>query len=435
MKTVVALALSFSFFFGPSARADELLPRAVPEDVGLSPYAMANLDASMSALVETGQRSGVVWAVARNGKLVSHKAVGLRDVENDLPMQTDTLFRLHSMSRAVTAVAVLIMLEEGKFDLDDPVSEYIPAFATTRVLKDRKGDPTDTEPQRTALTIRHLLTYTSGLGYPFDYNPALGMGAGFENTLARQLTIEEGVDFIASKPLLFQPGTRWYYGFSGDVLGRLVEIWSGQPYGDFLQDRIFQPLGLADMGFRIADDQWHRLAKVYMPGKDGALVDATPRMPMDDSYRTSDKIFSGGGGLVGTAIDYLRFMQMLLNGGVLDSVRILRPETVAMMTRNHLTPEQGPLNWYAKGRFTEKDPWEKFNGYGWGLSIGVRLDDQTHLVAGGKGEVRWDGFANTTFFADPEHQIVAVAMTQYLGPGQDALDTALRASLYGGLLD
>lgn len=158
MKTVVALALSFSFFFGPSARADELLPRAVPEDVGLSPYAMANLDASMSALVETGQRSGVVWAVARNGKLVSHKAVGLRDVENDLPMQTDTLFRLHSMSRAVTAVAVLIMLEEGKFDLDDPVSEYIPAFATTRVLKDRKGDPTDTEPQRTALTIRHLLT-------------------------------------------------------------------------------------------------------------------------------------------------------------------------------------------------------------------------------------------------------------------------------------
>jgi CubicO group peptidase (beta-lactamase class C family) len=404
-------------------------------DVGLSPAAMTHLDASMKALVETGRRSGVVWAISKNGKLINHKAIGLRDMENSLPMQKDTLFRLHSMTRAVTAVAVLIMHEDGKFDLDDPVSNYIPAFAQTPVLKSRKGDPTDTEPQKTPLTIRHLLTYTSGLGYPFDYDPSLGIDVGFKNTLAPDLTIEEGVDFLASKPLLFQPGTHWYYGFSSDVLGRLVEIWSGQPYDVFLRDRIFEPLGLNDMGFQVADDQWHRVAKIYAPGEEGGLIDATAGAPLSNNYPAGSKIFSGGGGLVSTAIDYLRFGQMLLNGGELDGVRILKPETVALMTRNHLTPEQGALNWYAQGRFTDQDPWTRFDGYGWGLSIGVRIDDQAHTVGGGLGEFKWDGFANTTFFVDPENDIVAVAMTQYLGPGQDDLEMAVRTSLYGGLLD
>ena len=413
----------------PASAMDE----AAPMDVGLSPMALTHLDVSLTALVETGRRSGLVWAISKNGKLVSHKAVGLRDIENNLPMQTDTLFRVHSMTRAVTAVAVLMMHEEGKFNLDDPVAKHIPAFAETPVLKNRKGDPTDTEPQQTPLTVRHLLTYTSGLGYPFDYDPSLNVG--FEQILAPGLTIEQGIDYLASKPLLFQPGTRWHYGFSGDVLGRLVEVWSGQPYDVFLRERIFGPLGLESMGFQIADDQSNRLAKVYAPGEDGALVDATPRMPLASTYGAGDKIFSGGGGLVATAIDYLRFAQMLLNGGTLDEVRILQPEMVALMTRNHLTPEQGPLNWYAQGRFTENDPWARFNGYGWGLSIGVRLDDEAHTVGGGKGEFKWDGFANTTFLIDPENQIVAVAMTQYLGPNQDDLEMALRTSLYGALLD
>ncbi|MBT4739313.1 MAG: beta-lactamase family protein, partial [Rhodospirillaceae bacterium] len=255
----------------PSLAMDE----AAPLDVGLSALAMGHLDASMAALVETGRRSGVVWAVAKNGKLVSHKTAGLRDVENDLPMETDTLFRLYSMTRAVTTVAVMTMFEEGKFELDDPVAKFIPAFADTPVLKDRKGDPTDTEPQQTPLTVRHLLTYTSGLGYPFDYDPSLKVG--FENTLGPGITIEQGVNFLASTPLLFQPGKHWYYGFSGDVLGRLVEIWSGQPYDVFLRESIFEPLGLNDMGFQIADDQWDRLAKVYAPGDGGSLVDATAR--------------------------------------------------------------------------------------------------------------------------------------------------------------
>ncbi len=408
------------------------IDEAAPLDVGLSPYAIDHLDAAMTALVETGRRSGIVWAVAKNGKLVTHKAAGLRDIEADLPMQTDSVFRLHSMTRAVTGVAVMMMYEEGKFALDDPVSKYIPAFANTPVLKNRKGDSRDTEPQASPLTIRHLLTYTSGIGYPFDYDATLDVS--FEKVFPRDQTIEQGVNYLATRPLLFQPGARWYYGFSGDVLGRLVEIWSGQPYDAFLHDRIFAPLGLSDMGFQIPDDQKHRLAKVYGPDEAGVLQDVTARMPPIDFYSAGDTIFSGGGGLLGTAMDYLRFSQMVLNGGVLEDVRLLQPETVALMTRNHLTPEQGPLNWYAKGRFTENDPWAKANGYGWGLSIGVRLDDQPHTLGGGRGEFRWDGFANTTFFIDPENQIVAVAMTQYLAPDQSALENALRTSLYGSVL-
>lgn len=426
--TSLALFLSLALTLSASAM-DEVEPLSV----GISPLAIDHLDKVMTSLVETGRRSGVVWAVAKDGKLITHKAAGMRNMESGLPMQTDSLFRYYSMSRAVNAVAVMLLHEEGKFELDDPVSKYIPAFVDTPVMKDWRGDQSQTEPQQTPLTVYHLLTYTSGLGYPFDYDPSLEMG--FENILWPGLTIEQGVNYLASKPLLFQPGQHWYYGFSGDVLGRLVEVWSGQTYKAFLQERIFDPLGLEDMTYNVADEDWHRMAEVYRPGEDGGLVNATERAPNINSYRAGDTIYSGGGGLAGTVIDYLHFAQMLLNGGELNGVRILKEETVANISRNHLTPEQGALNWYAQGRFTENDPWLRMNGYGWGLSMGVRLDDGDHAIAGGRGEFKWDGLANTTFLIDPEHNIVAVAMTQYLGPGQDDLEMALRTALYGAVVD
>ena len=214
-----------------------------------------------------------------------------------------------------------------------------------------------------------------------------------------------------------------------------MEIWSGRPYDAFLQERVFDPLGLTDMGFTVPDDDWHRMAEVYAPGEDGGLVNATARLPNISSFRDGETIFSGGGGLAGTAMDYLRVAQMLLNGGKLDGTRLLKTGTVALMTRNHLTPDQGPLNWYAQGRFADNDPWTRLNGYGWGLSIGVRAEGGDHAIAGGQGEFKWDGLANTTYFVDPENGIVAVALAQYLGPGQDDLEMALRTSLYGAVLD
>ncbi len=409
------------------------MPVASAEDAGLQPFAIDHLDSAMSALVDSGRRAGVVWAVAKDGKLLTHKAAGWRDLENGLPMQTDTWVRYYSMTRAVTGLAVMMLHEEGQFELDDPVAKFIPAFADTPVLKDRTGDPTDVEPQSTPLTVYHLLNYTSGLGYPFDYAPSLNVS--FDTVLSSGLTIEQGITELAAKPLLFQPGQHWYYGFSGDVLGRLVEVWSGQSYDAFLRSRIFAPLGLIDIGFQLSADDWHRMAKVYGKDDDGNLIDVTANLPPINSFRAGDTVFSGGGGLAGTALDYLKIAQLLLNGGALDGVRLLKPETVALMTRNHLTPDQGPLNWYAQGRFTENDPWRRHDGYGWGLSIGVRLEGEPHTIGGGRGEFTWDGFANTTFFADPENGIVAIALSQYLGPNQDELALVLRTSLYGALGD
>ena len=195
----IAIGLLFASSLAAMEKAD-------PLDVGLSPLALDQLDKAMTSLVNDGRRSGVVWAVAKDGKLVTLKAAGMRDVEEGLPMKTDSLFRYYSMTRTVTTAAVMINYEEGKFKLDDPVSKYIPAFADTLVLNDRKG--TETEPQATPLTIYHLLTYTSGLGYPFDYDPSFEVS--FEKTLWPGLTIKEGVDYLATRPLLFQPGTAWY---------------------------------------------------------------------------------------------------------------------------------------------------------------------------------------------------------------------------------
>ena len=413
-----------------TGHARELEPGS-PRSVGLLPHAIEGLAEDMRTLVDEGQRAGVVSAVARRGTLVHLQAYGWRDRERRLPMENDTLFRIYSMSRAVTTVALLTLYDQGRYTLEDPVAKFVPEFADTQVLVGQ--DATQTEPQSNPLTLHHLFTYTAGLGYPFDYPAELGVS--FDAVLGVDDRLETGMRNLAGFPLLFQPGGRWYYGFSSDVLGRVAEVVSGQPYDVLLKQRVLDPLQMSDTGFALADGDSDRLAQAYRRDADGYLVNATADLPVINSYREGKQMFSGGGGLVGTVMDYLRFGQMLLNGGELDGVRVLKPTTVALMTRNHLRPEQGPLNWYASARGTPEDPWWNLNGYGWGLSVGVRLDEGPHGVPGGSGEIRWDGLANTTFFVDPEHEIVAVAMTQYLGPDQVELELALRRNLYGGLLD
>ncbi len=409
------------------------LTHVEPESVGLSPRIIARLDADMEALVTENKRAGIVSVIARRGKIVHFRAHGWRNMEKALPMELDTICRIYSMTRAVTAVGLLSLYDEGKFRFDDPVSQYIPEFSETRVLKEIRDGQIVSESQQQPITLRNLFTYTSGLGYPSEYPDFLGLS--FEKTVGLGDTIENGMRALAGFPLLFQPGDHWHYGFSGDVLGRVAEVISGQPYDQFLKQRIFDPLRLIDTGFFVPADQWDRLAEAYTLNSDGKLENATKRLPTLNSYREGETIYSGGGGLVSTAGDYLRFGQMLLNEGELDDVRILKPETVKLMVRNHLTNDQGPLMSYAKGRGTPDDPWTASNGYGWGLSIGVRLDGETHTVPGGKGEFRWDGLANTTYFIDPENEIVAIAMSQYLGPKQDELDLTLRRHLYGAVID
>ncbi len=417
-----AFAIAVAVTGSNIGEAVELEP-ADPASVGLLPQAIDNLAAEMHALVDNGKRAGVVSAVARRGKLVHFQAHGLRNVEKGLPMEKDTIFRLFSMTRAISAVGVLTLYEEGKYQFDEPVSKYIPEFAKTPVLVQR--DKTRVVAQETPLNIYHLFTYTAGFGYPFSYPEELGMT--FDIVLGVDDTLETGIRNLASYPLLDQPGSHWYYGFSSDVLGRVAEVVSAQPYDEFLKERVFDPLGMTDTGFFVGDDEWHRLAEAYRPDDHGSLRNSTSTLPEINSYKEGKSMFSGGGGLVGTVMDYLRFGQMLLNGGELDGVRVLRPETVELMCRNHLTDAQGLINW-------SDASWEDVNGYGWGLSIGVRMDEGPHAISGGKGEVQWDGLANTTFFIDPENEVVAVAMAQYVGPGQNDLELVLRRNLYGAFI-
>ena len=424
IAAVVGLAVSA---WVTSASGADPLPRATPESVGFSSAGLARLDQAMQDLVSSGKRAGLVYAVARQGKLVALHAHGMRDLERRLPMTTDTLFRIYSMSRAVTGSAILTLVEEGKLGLDDPVGKYLPAIGSMQVIKELDGDRViATEPQRTPMTVRHLYNYTAGFGYAFDW-PA-GVGIQQQEVLALDGNLDDMVENLSRYPLLFHPGAKWYYGFHSDVLGAVAQVAAGQSLDQLVQQRLLDRIGMQDTGFWVRRGGSDRLAAYYGLDEAGKL---TPREPMPlSSYVSKGTFFSAGGGLVSTAGDYLRFGQMLLNGGTLDGVRVLKPETVTAMATNALTEAQGgEVLWY------DFDPAASRRGYGWGLAIGVRLPDRPHAVPGSVGDLTWYGLANTYFFVDPREQLVAVVMSQYVGPGAAELDFLLRRGVYGALSD
>jgi CubicO group peptidase (beta-lactamase class C family) len=402
------------------------IARAAPSAVGMDPAAMARLSAHVKAFVDQGRRAGVVYGVMRRGKLVALEAFGQASVEKALPMRTDSVFRLYSQSRAVTGAAILTLVDDGKLGLDDPVAKYIPEIADMKVISAVKdGQVTATEPQKTPMTVRHLFTYTAGLGYATDWPK--GVGIQQREILALDKTIADGVRKLSTYPLLHQPGAKWYYGFSSDVLGRVAEVVSGQPLNVFLQRRLFEPIGMGDTGYWVKDGETDRLAEIYGPDGSGKLINRTATAPASSTYTKPGTLFSAGGGLVSTASDYLRFLQMLLNGGELDGTRVLKPETVKMMLTRQTTPEQGLVYWY------NHNSTPVFRGYAWGLAIGVRAEEGPHAAPGSPGDAAWGGLANTAYFLDPLQQVAAVALTQYLGPDEPALPLTLRNGVYGAI--
>ncbi len=418
-KCVVAVA-TLTMWSAASVSKD--LEKAEPSSVGMSVAGLAKLSADMKAFVDQNRRAGVVYGVMRHGKLVALESFGLRNVEKALPMTSDTAFRLYSQSRAVTGAAMLTLLDEGKFKLDDPVAKYIPAIGKMRVIKEIKdGQVSATEPQKPPMTLRHLFTYTSGLGYAFDWPKSLGMDQ--RAILSLDGTIADSVDKLSKYPLLFQPGAKWYYGFSSDVLGRVAEVASGEKLNVFLQKRLFDKIGMSSTGYWVKNPDM--LADVYGPDDQGKM--GPKQAPASSSYTKPGTLFSAGGGLVSTAPDYLRFLQMLLNSGELDGQRILKPETVKMMLTRQTTPAQGLVYWY------NHNSTPVFRGYAWGLTIGVRAAEGPHAAPGSDGDAAWGGLANTAFFIDPKEQIAAVAMTQYLGPDEPALPLTLRNGVYGAI--
>ncbi len=405
MRVMAALLSGVGMSAGLAAAAASPLPTARPAQVGMSLERLNAMTAYFSAEAAAHVSAGYVLMVARDGKLVHTAAVGYRNVEQGLPMTLDTRFRIASMSKPITTVAVLMLYEEGRFHLDDPVKRFLPEFADRRVYTgvDAQGALV-TVPAQRDITIRDLLTHTSGLGYLFDNQTPLGK-AYLALKLDPHGSLADNVRLIASQPLYFQPGSGWFYSYADDVLGRLVEVVSGVHFAQFLSARLFVPLKMNATGFYVPAADKASMATLYQRDAAGDLT-AVDRMGDPSDPRLTP---SGGGGIMSTAGDYLRFVQMLMNGGSLEGHQYLSPVTVDLMTHNQVA-ETAMVDFWGAGS----------TGLGYGLGVGVELDTRHATHAGYPGDFSWGGVFDTHWVASPRTGIVALLLTQSDPLGPDA---------------
>lgn len=406
-----------------------MLPRAAPAALGFSAAGLSRIDALLADYLATQQAPGVVTLVARYGQVAHLSAAGTMHLEQGRPMTPTTLFRIYSMTKPITCVALLMLLEAGRLQLDDAVARYLPAFARLQVLTQSSSAAPSYAPLARPLSLRDLLTHTAGLGYGLFDDAPTEQHYRAARLLSRVLTLRvplsELVERLAQLPLAAQPGLHWRYGFAHDVLAQIVALVADQPFAQFLRERIFDPLGMDDTSFTVPAAQVARLAALYLRDETGAfrLLDD----PASSLYVNPGAEPSGGGGLVSTPGDYLRFAQMLLNQGALGAVRLLQPATVALMTRNHLPPSALP--------FSIGPDW-RWPGYGYGLGVAVLHDPQQAGLPDGAGCFEWPGAANTMFWVDPRLQLVGLLMTQVL-PSLDhsPLGLNFRRLVYAALTD
>jgi len=411
-----------------SSRASSAGVLVSPEDVGFVSQRLERIGATIQGAIDAGRLAGAVSLVARHGKIAYFKAFGMADRDANKPMRTNSIFRLCSMSKPITSAAVMILYEEGRFTLNEPVSDVIPEFKSMKVLdppvpQDKTSPPGALVDAKHPITIFHLLTHTSGLTYPWNarlgkaYSDA-GVGTGI---LQQEGSTADSIKKLASLPLLFQPGDAWEYSLSDDVLGYLVEKVSGMPLDRFLEERIFKPLGMKDSYFFLPDDKVPRLATAYayyadkglQPFAEGKVIkEGNFAYSSDYPYRGPRTYFSGGGGLCSTAEDYYRFCQMMLNGGQLNGTRLLSRKAVELMTLNHT---QG-----------------KVDDFGYGLGFGVTSDARFLNELGSMGAYYWGGFFYTSFVVDPKEDMIAIFMGQLhptgdLNLGEKAIRLAYQA--------
>ena len=400
---------------------------ARPEDVGLSTPHLDRITPWMRRWVDSGRLPGLLVAIVRADRLAWFEAFGRRDVEAGRPVEPDTIYRIYSMTKPITTVAALMLYEDGRFQLDDPVAKFIPAFAETRVFESGDAESFTTVPLARPITVHDLMVHTSGLTYGFQHEHAVDAlyrnhGVEFNANLGPLADLAEAA---AAQPLVFQPGTRWNYSVSTDVLGRLVEIWSGVALDAFFDERIFGPLGMRDTGFHVREGQAHRLASNYVQADDGGvrLADAAAQSRFLEPAVT----LSGGGGLVSTAADYLRFMRLLRGRGTLEGTRLLGRKSVELMTTNHLP---GDLADMGQPRFAEMP----FAGIGFGLGVSVLLDPARARILGSPGEYAWGGMASTAFWVDPAEDLMVLLLTQLMPSSAWPIRRELRVLTYQALL-
>ena len=412
----------------------ELTVEVDAAEVGLDSERLKRIDAHFARYVADGRLAGWLLTVRRHGRLAHVARSGSRDLEAGLPVTDDTLWRIYSMTKPVTSVAAMLLYEEGKLALTDPVSAFIPSFGDIRVYDGGSDLRPVTVPAVEPVRIWHLLTHTAGLTYGFHrVHPvdALYRAAGFEWGTPAGVDLAQACDSWAGFPLLFQPGTEWNYSVATDVLGRVVEVASGQRLDEFFTDRILRPLGMTQTAFWADPEAAPRLAALYRPGQDGQ---ATRMDTFGQAALREPRMLSGGGGLVSTAADYDRFTQMLLHragspAGELDGIRLLSPRTVGYMTRNHL-PGGLDLETFGRPLYAESP----FRGVGFGLGFAVVIDPLPGKVVCSAGEISWGGAASTTFWVDQDADLTVSFFTQLLPSSTHPIRPQLRQLVYQALV-
>ena len=406
MKSFILTGLMAGFFLGAAVPAiiaqtpNPVLKEATAETVGMSTARLQRMDAVINDYITNGRQAGVGVLVARNGRIVYYKAYGLDDMQAKTPLKRDAIFRIASQTKALTSIGLMMLFEEGKFLLDDPISNYIPAFKSPKVLDkfNEKDSSFTTVPAKREITIRQLLTHTSGISYPgIGSKDAVALYA--KNKIPSGIgtpngTLEDAMNRLGALPLLHQPGEKWTYGLSVDLVGRLIEVLSGQSLDQYLRTRLFEPLGMKDTYFYLPTDRQNRLTKVYTQDADKKIQPMPAQGGISADYpKQPGTYFSGGAGLSSTMYDYAIFLQMMLNGGEYGGKRLLSPTTVRLITMNQI----GDLN---QGN-------NKF-----GLGFAITSAKSAALLPVSEGSFDWGGFFGTTYWVDPKEGIVAQIYTQ-----------------------
>lgn len=398
-----------------------------PEDVGLSAVRLARIGAWAQRQVEEGRLPGVITLIARRDQVAHLHVCGQADIGRGVALAADTIFRIYSMTKPLTSVAAMMLYEEGRFQLDDPIARFLPCFADMRVCTGGSCGKFDSVPAERPITFRDLMTHTAGLTYGFMQTHPVDAayranGVDFQTSEA---SLGEVVERLAALPLVAQPGRAWNYSVATDVLGHLVAVISGQSFERFLQERLLDPLGMIDTGFFVPGEKIARFAANYAPGADGrlSLIDDPP----SSIFRTPRQIASGGGGLCSTVSDYLRFCRLMLNKGELDGRRLLGRKTVELMTSNHLGGDMAELG---TPRFSEST----YVGIGFGLGFSVMLDPAKAQIVGTPGEYAWGGAASTSFWVDPAEHMIVIMLTQLTPSSTYPIRRELRVLSYAAVV-
>jgi CubicO group peptidase (beta-lactamase class C family) len=415
---------------------------ASPESAGMSKTAFDRIENHLrQRYIEAGRFPGTQLLVYRRGQLVHSSSQGLADLERKVPVKDDTIFRIYSMTKPITSIAFMMLVEEGRVALDEPVHKYIPEWKNLGVFQAGVWPAFLTRPASRPMQIVDLMRHTSGLTYGFQQRG--NVDAAYRELKLGEVekagTLPSMIADLGKIPLEFSPGEAWNYSISTDVIGYLIGLISGKPFEQFLQERIFDPLGMKDTGFFVPPAKAHRLAACYSASPQGAMTfHATDRKggltlqddPVTSSFLSPPAFISGGGGLCSTSTDYLAFCRALLNGGELDGIRLIGPKTLALMTSNHL-PGGKTLPELSRSLFSEAT----YHGIGFGLGFSVTLDPAKTLIPGSRGEYAWGGAATTSFWIDPAEELIAIFMTQVLPSTATPIRRELRTMIYSAITD